>query len=289
MSNFKKIPYPILLVPFEIIIFFICLLSLIKFHYNVYWKIILMIFFVMLLLLLMKYKMSQRFTNMKLRIIIQTSVNLVLLSLFGFFLFTESNNNLFYTLIYTTAINGILEIDFLLYFLLGKYFSSKLSSTLSIFSLIGLIMFSSFLNLITKDNWGVVGIVGAFLNYILNPESLLKLQNKSEEEIKNIIYNNNLDNIFWLIKGCGLSLMTSWAFTIFVLNGSLKILGTELDSISLISLFTYLGLIVILIFYILFRMIINSLNVKRNSKNNCGEVEKNDVKLNKYIKYKFLK
>lgn len=288
MSNVKSLLLTILPLMAEIIISSIYVWSLVIFNVGLYGKTIMIGSASILLLLLLRYKKSKRFNNMRGRIVLQATLNIFLFSLLGYSLFNSSSSSSIYIIIWTIAINGLLEMDFIFYLFLCRHFSPSISNKLSVSAFIALGIFSSFLNLITKDNWVFVGIVGAYLNHILDPKSLLRLQKKSEEDIKDIIVSNKLNNIFWLIKGAGLSLMTSWAFTIFILGEVVKINGQTLDRTPWIFLFTYLAFTIILICVGLFKMITDSLNWGKNSKDSDNKRSKL-VKLNKYTEYEFIK
>lgn len=254
----------------ELIIFFTYLFTLQISYTKLYWGLITTVFIFLLVIILMYIRKTKRLKKIRDRLIIHVVLNLLFLILLLASLILSLKELADIVYFFGIALNILIEVDFIFYLGMSEKFSNFLSSTLSLSFTFLLVITSFSIGFVSQDNWVIIGLIGAFLNHILNPNNLLAAQNRSEEEIQIIMKEYNLDNKFWILKGIGLSIILSWAASIFVFN-DLSYNGEPIPQIAIIISCVYICIILAFIIHFIFSKVIIEIEEKHQKK---AEIEK---------------
>lgn len=242
----------------ELLFFLAYYVTLTILHTKLYWGIITTFYILLLFFILIHVTKSRKLQKIRKRLILHISINLFLLISLLIFLILSLAEPLVTIYISGIGINLLIEIEFIIYLGISGLFAPPLRNTLSISLTILSVILSIAISTVTKDNWIIIGLIGAFLNHVLDPDKLLSIQNRKDEEIKDIIKKNNLHTKFWILKGIGLSFILSWAASIFVFQ-NVVIMNKSVPQVAIIigGIYTCILLVTIL-HYIFGRIIIES-------------------------------
>jgi hypothetical protein len=217
----------------EMIIFMTYILLLGVFFRLIWWQLITFFYVVILGTMLVKIvkKSPKQYIRFKLHIIL----NIILLTIFFISMICFSRDKQFDVYTIVLILNSIIQIEYGVYSVLSagqnREHSKLLAShpNISSSSLTALLFIvASLIVLITKDNWLIIGLLGAFINHILNAERLLSFKYKNESEIVGVIKKYRLEQKFWIIKGIGFAFILSWGASIFLfkqINQGIVIVG----------------------------------------------------------------
>ncbi|KXT61899.1 hypothetical protein [Lactococcus sp. DD01] len=262
MKQLKKEIKRILPVFVELLIFLAYVSTLSLFHTQLLWGIITAVSILLLIIVLIYVIKSNRAEDIKKRLITHAILNLIFLISLLITLIFFSNSAFYNTYFFGIALNLGIEVEFIFYLGISELFSSWLSTVLSFASIIVLVITSFIIGTVTKDNWIIIGLFGAFLNHILSPYNLLAAQNKDDKEIKAIITEYKLNNKFWILKGIGLSIILSWAGSIFMFNG-LSYHDKPIPQVLVIFIGIYICMILAFIIHFIFSKIIIEIGEKQ--------------------------
>lgn len=238
----------------EMIIFMTYILLLGLGHILIWWQFI--TFNYILILGVILVKIIKRFPKKYVRFKLHIILNLILLPIFLLSMLCFSRNKQIDVYTIVLFLNCIMQTECAVYYVFSARRSRnsiKLlathpnisSSTLTalLFIVATLIVF------ITKDNWLIIGLLGAFINHILNAERILSFKYKSDSEIDEVIKKYRLEQKLWIIKGIGLAFILSWGISIFLFK--------QFNQGLVIMLGLYVCLFVAAVICILFNKILN--------------------------------
>lgn len=250
----------------ELLIFLAYISVLSLFHTHLLWGTITAVSILVLIIVLIYVIKSNVLKDIKKRLIAHAILNLIFLVALLITILFSYKDAFYITYFLGIALNLGIEVEFIFYLGISELFSPRLSTVLSFASMIVLVITSLSIEAVTKDNWIIIGLIGAFLNHVLSPDNLLAIQNKDNKEIQDIITEYKLNNKFWILKGIGLSIILSWAGSIFMFNG-LSYHGKPIPQVLVIFSGIYICMILAFIIYFIFSKIIIEIGEKQQKQN----------------------